>query len=578
MASVDDSDGAAGDPGAEASRGNGAAGAAATPSTDPELGPYIYRDARGNPHGKVVRTPNSSSRFAQKHWDGTAWRPGMPKRKLPYRLPELLDADPANWVCIPEGEKDAVNLAKLGFVATTNPNGAKGWKNSKLIPYIADRTRIAIFEDNDDAGRDRTKKIIKTLRVLDPMPDIRVVPFPELPGGGDVSDWLAQDRRRGYAEVLARIEAVPAGGKVELESMRASDGELRATEWLWRYRFAIGKIGVIAGLPDEGKGQMLCYIIARVTRGLEWPIDEGHCAAGNIVILSAEEDPNTSLFPRLEAAGADRTRVHVIKMVHDSDENGQPCKRMFSLISDLERLRQKILEVGDVRAVLIDPITAYFGINKMDSYRDTDVRAVLGPLKELAEEVRAAVIAVMHFNKKMDVTNALLRVSNSLAFVGLPRHVYAVIDDDENDRKLLVRAKNNDAAKSVNQTLAFHFEVKQVGFDIKLNEPICAPCIVWEPNYVDVTATEAMQAASENKSPGGRDNAKKFVLNLLAGGQEIPATEVKSAGEANGLSWRTINRAKEELKEKDGFDIIIDKDRSKPDGKWFWKLPQHAGE
>jgi DNA polymerase I len=124
-----------GDPGAEAPHsGNGAAGATASPSTDPELGPTIYRDVRGNPYGKVVRTPNSGSRFAQKHWNGTAWAIGMPERKLPYRLPELLDANPADWVCIPEGEKDVVNLAKLGLNATTNLNGAKGWKTRQAHP------------------------------------------------------------------------------------------------------------------------------------------------------------------------------------------------------------------------------------------------------------------------------------------------------------------------------------------------------------------------------------------------------------------------------------------------------------
>src|SRR5262249_43822412 len=42
-------------------------------ATDPELGPYIYRDARGNPHAKVIRTPNGKSRFTQKHLNGKAW-------------------------------------------------------------------------------------------------------------------------------------------------------------------------------------------------------------------------------------------------------------------------------------------------------------------------------------------------------------------------------------------------------------------------------------------------------------------------------------------------------------------------
>jgi hypothetical protein len=174
----------------------------------------------------------------------------------------------------------------------------------------------------------------------------------------------------------------------------------------------------------------------------------------------------------------------------------------------------------------------------------------------------------MHFNKKVDITNAMLRISNSMAFVGLPRHVYAVITDAENDRKLLVRAKNNDAAASDNQTLAFHFEVAEVGFDAKLDKPIRAPFIVWEPDYVDVTANEARQAASENKSPGERDKAKNLLLALLADGREVSVEEIKdTAVNGHGLAWRTVERAKDDLK------IIAAKDQTTPKGKWFWKLP-----
>jgi hypothetical protein len=39
------------------------------------------------------------------------------------------------------------------------------------------------------------------------------------------------------------------------------------------------------------------------------------------------------------------------------------------------------------------------------------------------------------------------------------------------------------------------------------------------------------------------------------------------------MSWRTVNRAKDGLKEK-GYDIIVEKDRTAPDGKWFWKLQE----
>jgi hypothetical protein len=68
--------------------------------------------------------------------------------------------------------------------------------------------------------------------------------------------------------------------------------------------------------------------------------------------------------------------------------------------------------------------------------------------------MKVAIIGVMHFNKKMDVTNALLRISDSLAFGAVARHVYGVIDDSENGRKLFVRAKNNVSARSKDKTLA----------------------------------------------------------------------------------------------------------------------------
>ena len=113
--------------------------------------------------------------------------------------------------------------------------------------------------------------------------------------------------------------------------------------------------------------------------------------------------------------------------------------------------------------MLIDPISAYLGVGKVDSFRGTDVRAVLTPLTTLAVDTKVAVIGVMHFNKKTDVTNALLRISDSLAFGAVARHVYGVIDDAENKRKLFVRAKNNVAAKIKNQTLSYRFGVQRSG-------------------------------------------------------------------------------------------------------------------
>jgi putative DNA primase/helicase len=180
--------------------------------------------------------------------------------------------------------------------------------------------------------------------------------------------------------------------------------------------------------------------------------------------------------------------------------------------------------------------------------------------------MKVAIIGVMHFNKKMDVTNALLRISDSLAFGAVARHVYGVIDDSENGRKLFVRAKNNVSARSKDKTLAYRFGAREVGKDEETGETIIAPYIIWEPEYVDVTAMEAMQAAVDNRSPGALDAAKKVLGDMLAKGPVLK-TEIEEAAEANSISEKTLRRAKGAL------GVIAEKDRSKPDGKWYCKLP-----
>jgi putative DNA primase/helicase len=333
---------------------------------------------------------------------------------------------------------------------------------------------------------------------------------------------------------------------------------MTALDWLWPDRFALGKLGLIVGLPDEGKGQILADIIARITKILLWPLGEGVAPHGNVILLSAEDAPNDTVVPRLDAAGADLDRVEIVSMVREGGKD-----RMFSLAIDLVLLKQKIAEVGNVIAVLIDPISAYLGVGKIDSFRTTDVRAVLAPVVDLATEMHIAIIGIMHFNKKTDVNNALLRISDSLAFGATARHVFAVVDDPENHRKLFVKAKNNLARRDI-KALSYTFGVREVGIDRRTGQPILAPHIVWL-DHVDVTASEAMQATTESKSPAARDEAKKFLLDLLSSGQ-VPSSEVEDAAKGNGIAVRTLYRAK--------TDIGVVAKKNGPNGTWTWSLPE----
>jgi AAA domain len=145
-----------------------------------------------------------------------------------------------------------------------------------------------------------------------------------------------------------------------LESARASTIKMSAVHWLWPNRFALGKLGLIAGLPDEGKGQILAYMAARITgEDPEWPCGEGRAPQGNVVLLTAEDDSSDTVVPRLASAGANLDRVEIIRMVRHADK-----ARMFSLITDLPLLREKVLAVGNVKQIQIDPVSAYLGVKK----------------------------------------------------------------------------------------------------------------------------------------------------------------------------------------------------------------------
>jgi putative DNA primase/helicase len=345
-----------------------------------------------------------------------------------------------------------------------------------------------------------------------------------------------------------------------LNSVRASAVTMKGIDWLWPNRFAIGKLGLLVGMPDEGKGQVFSYIAAQVTRRGQWPCGEGRAPLGNVIMLTAEDDIADTVVPRLKAAGADLERVYIIKMVTDHDKD-----RMFSLVTDLEILRKKITEISNVALVLVDPISAYLGVGKVDSYRTPDVRAVLGPIKDLAEELKISIIGIMHFNKKIDVVNVLLRISDSLAFGAAARHVYAVVDDPEHKRRLVVKGKNNAAPRAESEkALAYHFSCEQVGNDPVTGKAIWAPYVIWEDKHVDVTALEAMKAATDNRAPAARDDAKKFLADLLKDGP-IETNEIKKAAEGNGIAWRTIERAKSDLNVTAKTDGV-----GKP---WTWRLP-----
>jgi hypothetical protein len=186
-------------------QGNGAAdganGAYQT-TTGAIAATYDYTDGSGDPLFQVVRYTNPK-KFRQRRPDGHGdweWNVRGVQRVL-YRLPDLIEAIAKDQpVFITEGEKDADNLSKFRFVATTNPGGANKWQ-----PEFNETLRgadVVLLPHNDDAGRKHMQNvaaqlqgIARRVRVLDIAKH-----WPACPDKGDISDWLTDGG--GTAETL----------------------------------------------------------------------------------------------------------------------------------------------------------------------------------------------------------------------------------------------------------------------------------------------------------------------------------------------------------------------------------------
>jgi hypothetical protein len=370
-----------------------------------------------------------------------------------------------------------------------------------------------------------------------------------------------QRKKHDGAKTGASAEAPGVhNGFSRLISRRAADITPRHIDFLWPGRLARGKHSAVAGEPGDGKSQLSIYVAATISKAGEWPCSEGRAPPGNVIIFNAEDGVDDTIVPRLIAAGADLERVHIVNAVLQEDGKG---RRTFNLQADLALLERKIHEIGDVALVIIDPISSYMG--KTDSHKNSEVRGALEPLSEMAERVQVAVLSITHFSKagSGNTKKALHRFIGSVAFVGAPRAAFAVIEDADNEGRILfLHAKNNMAPKS--QGLAYRL------LQTIVCDNIVASYVHWEGTPVTISADQALEATESTGSRTTKEEATDFLRDILGQG-EVSAEEVQQAARRAGIAPKPLRSARETLKvrsRREGFG---------PGAAWRWSLPNTTG-
>jgi AAA domain len=451
---------------------------------------YDYTDEKGAVLFQVVRF--ADHKFLQRRPDGTGgwiWKRGG--RLVLYRLPELLAGKRAGnghppRIFLTEGEKDCDRLRKdWGVTATTNPGGAGNWDPS-FDPYFAG-FEVILLEDNDEAGRKRTAKLAPQLTRAGAI--VKVIRFPHLDEGGDISDWLDAGGSQSDLETL--IEGIPPfelpgpgignpsdpiPGQPEVRSAGRDYGPIPPRRWLLGTNFCIGFLSGLTGAGAAGKTaiRLLQCIALALGRG---DLTGEHVFKRTKVLIVCLEDDEDEVRRRVRAAC-------IYHNITESDLDGWLyywTPRDLRLLEvdqhghaepgELGDALRQIIKQLDIGLVSVDPFVKSHGAEENDNSL-IDRAATL--FLQVAHDCGCACDYVHHHRKGIAIAGDPDSARGAGALVNASRLVKTATkmsekDADqfkvgERDRKLLVRL--DDAKLNIAPPAEEAIWFKLVGVDI----------------------------------------------------------------------------------------------------------------
>jgi hypothetical protein len=330
-------------------------------------------------------------------------------------------------------------------------------------------------------------------------------------------------------------------------------------QWLWKDRIPRGMVGLIDGNPGDGKSTIIADIVARVTTGREWP-DGSPSVEGGAIIIGAEDALDSVWVPRLNAAGANLSRVRQIGLVPDLKTG---TMRMPSLPHDIPTLEKLIAADGAV-VIVFDPIMPYIS-SELNSNTDQHVRQALTPMAEVASRHMVTPILLRHYAKNALVSNAIYRGLGSIGFIGLSRWGMAVARVPKtkfgpNGQQFSLMQQKTSIGRPQR---AFRYSIRGVERTTAMGEIIETSAIEWgEMADDDPDAMLTAEGQADKKSESSADLLK----TLLADGP-MKSADIYARFDTAGISRRTAFRSRDDMGVKAGKVGYAEA------GEWYWYLP-----
>lgn len=316
-----------------------------------------------------------------------------------------------------------------------------------------------------------------------------------------------------------------------------SDVVPKDIDWLWYPYIPMHSASLIFGPGGHGKSHITVDLAAKWTTGRPLPGQSEGLKPQKVLMLSAEDDLERVLTPRLIRAGADLTKIAVPKVPFTLDAKG------------LEFLKGYIHQFS-ATIVFIDPLVTYLG-PKVDLNKANETRVFTGGLGELAKEYNSSVIIVGHSRKtRTDDSSAdYERAMGSADFNNSVRSSMFVTKASDGTH-VMRHAKTNWGV--FGETLAFELGENGLTWLGAIDE--------------DGAVSDKPLTAMARR----RNKIEEWLKRELQDGP-VRASTIESLAKQAGFSSRTLQRAKPYVAESYMMHV---------DGKpvWYWRLIEKETE
>ncbi len=319
-----------------------------------------------------------------------------------------------------------------------------------------------------------------------------------------------------------------------------ADVEPEEIEWLWHSRLARGKITLLAGDPGSGKTFLALAVAAALSKGDALIGDQAGRDPTSIVYLTREDGVADTLRPRLDAMGADLTRVHVLVGASDNESVN---------LADLSVVEDAIERSG-ASLIVVDPVQSWLGAG-VDAHRANETRPILDALAEICARHGCACLIIAHMAKAV-AARAVTAALGSIDFAGAARvMLIAGANPGSPDNTVLAAAKSNIGPMPT--SIEYRVDRERGGFE-------------WIGES-EVTASELLAKGDRAQRGGGALGVAMEFLRQQLGSGARPATQVQQLAVDFGISPSTLRRAREEL------NVQIRRSGFGPGGISLWGLP-----